>query len=212
MKNVIAEFKNAIPEIKITQFFSYLLSLGVLFAILGSCSQEPLESETVSKVQKEELFSKKPSASSSQEQLVFLKKKMRKFHNFQVAQAQGYTVLVGPPPNMYVPNMGYHYLNPDKVNGEFNLLEPEILVYHEDETGNMVFGAAEYLVPIPGLEAPFNCDIEITVPIPDSFIGEADQWEVNCGAGGYTLHAWVGIENPMGVFHPTNPLVPASPN
>ena len=183
--------------------------LGLFAIVLISFTFMSCSSDSESEILTEEKGATIDRLTTWQEQVAFLKKKMRKFHNFQVAQAQGYTQLVGPPPDMYVPYMGYHYLNPEKVNGEFNLLEPEILVYHRDEDGNMIFGAAEYLVPIPGLAPPF-CINSGEVPLPDSFIGDEDEWEVNCGAGGYTLHAWVGLENPMGVFHHTNPLVPAS--
>ncbi|MDO1502422.1 hypothetical protein Q2T40_19985 [Winogradskyella maritima] len=188
-----------------------LLFFVVLATCIFACTSESLD-ETSFEESNLLLTNKTSEPTTWQEQVDLLSQKMRRFHNFKVAQAQGYTQLIGPPPNMYVPNMGYHYLNPAKINGEFNLLEPEILVYHRDEDGNMIFGAAEYFVPIAewGMTPPFECEVEVRTPLPDSFIGDEDEWEENCGAGGYTLHAWIGLENPMGVFHHTNPLVPAS--
>ena len=88
------------------------------------------------------------------------------------------------------------------VDMKFDLLKPEILVYHPDENGKMQFVAAEYLIPVP------NCDQTEDYTIPEGpFIGEDDHWHLNCAAGGWTLHAWVGLENPDGVFAPFNPTL-----
>lgn len=180
--------------------------------ILG-CSAEDttlLENETVHFKDKT-LEAKLAKATTWQEQVEILEQKMRRFHNFQVAQAQGYTLLMGPPGNEYVPYMGYHYANPDFIDGEFNLLEPEILVYYPDEDGNMIFGAAEYLVPIDGFNPPNGCQMDPTSVAPEGFIGDSDHWHPVCGAGGWTLHAWVGTENFEGVFAALNPAVPETP-
>jgi hypothetical protein len=198
MKHSNAEFKSSTPKFKPTYLFYYLASLLVIFATFGSCTKDSLDIEAINEVQQEDLLSKE-SPDTWQEQVDLLSRKMRRFHNFQVAQAQGYVVAVSP----YVPNMGIHYLNPNRVNGEFNLLEPEILVYHPNENGKMIFGAVEYLIPV--------LDINNPQPHPEGFIGNEDQWHLNPAAGGWTLHAWVGLENPDGVFAPFNPLVPTVP-
>ena len=192
---------------------SFLCSLCLLTAFV-SCSDEPLfddESETAS-IKENSIEARLKKATTWQEQIEILDQKMRRFHNFKVAIAQGYTELVGPPPEAggpYVPNMGYHYRNPELLDDGFNLLEPEILVYYPDEDGNMIFGAAEYLEEIPNFAPPSGCKNDGSVPAPEGFIGDADHWLDNCGAGGWTLHAWVGTENPDGVFAHSNPLVPA---
>ncbi|NND87849.1 MAG: hypothetical protein HKM28_01225 [Flavobacteriaceae bacterium] len=173
------------------------IGICILMILLVSCSKDAIESEPVNLTQDDSLRMGMP-VDTWQEQVAVLDRRMRRFHNFQVAQAQGYNLLVSP----YVPQMGYHYLNPNRVNGEFNLLEPELLVYHPDEDGNMVLGAAEYLVPV---------DLNNPPPPPAGFIGEEDEWELNPNAGGWTLHVWIGVDNPDGIFAPYNPAVPVSP-
>lgn len=59
--------------------------------------------------------------------------------------------------------------------------------------------------------------VEYAVPLalspdgpPEGFIGDGDQWDKNYNlpGGAWTLHAWVVIENPDGVFTDLNPSVP----
>ena len=175
-----------------------VLSLCLVSLLIWSCSNESLDSDTTLKADSKDKLRK---VNSWEDQIDLLEQKMQRFHNFAVAQAQGYTVQAGP----YVPYMGYHYLNPEYIDGEFDLLKPEILVYHPDKDGKMIFGAAEYLIPLK------NCDEgNPSYPAPEGFIGTEDHWHVNCAAGGWTLHAWVGVENPAGVFNATNSRVPFS--
>lgn len=178
--------------------FKNILQCCVVGLLMVSCSNDLLDSDSTQEAHSKEKFRK---VNSWEDQVALLEQKMQRFHNFAVAQAQGYTVQAGS----YVPNMGYHYLNPEYVDGEFDLLKPEILVYHPDENGNMIFGAAEYLIPL------MDCDEENpSYPAPEGFMGNEDHWHVNCAAGGWTLHAWVGVENPDGVFNATNSQVPFS--
>ncbi len=174
----------------ILQFIKPALFIILMFAV--SCSDEPLEEEFI-----ESFDFKIEKAESAEDQLEMLTKAMRRFHNFEVAVAQGY-IQVSP----LVPGMGIHFAKPEYVDMNFEVLKPEILVYHPDENGIMQFVAAEYLIPIP------DCDpaIEYSGP-PEGFIGSEDIWSVNCAAGGWTLHAWIGLENEAGVFMPTNPAL-----
>ncbi|WP_324719991.1 hypothetical protein [Salinimicrobium sp. HB62] len=165
----------------------------LLILMLGvSCSHDTAEEEIF-----ETLDFKLEKAETAEDQLEMLTKAMSRFQNFKVALAQGY-VEASP----LVSGMGIHYVKPEYVDMNFELLKPEILVYHPDENGEMMFVAAEYLIPIP------ECDpeIEYTNP-PEGFIGSEDVWSVNCEAGGWTLHAWVGLENDAGVFKPLNPAL-----
>ena len=139
--------------------FKIILQFCVVGLLMVSCSNDLLDSDSTQEAHSKEKFRK---VNSWQDQIALLDQKMQRFHNFAVAQAQGYTVQAGP----YVPNMGYHYLNPEYVDGEFDLLKPEILVYHPDENGNMIFGAAEYLIPL------MDCDEENpSYPAPEGFMG-----------------------------------------
>ncbi|WP_228852635.1 hypothetical protein [Aegicerativicinus sediminis] len=128
-----------------------------------------------------------------EEQVTLLTQKMTRFKNHQVALAQGWDEdLTG-----YVSNMGHHFANWDKIDGEFNLLEPEALLYIPGDDGKMEFVGVEYLVLMELMDDP-------STP-PEGFIGDTDVWAI---VGPFwTLHAWVGKKNPNGVFSAMNPDV-----
>lgn len=132
-----------------------------------------------------------------QEQIERLEQKMRRFHNFQVASAQGWdTDLSG-----YVPNMGHHFINGTLADDKFELLKPEALIYIPDGSGGWEFVGVEYLIFGIGADEP----------APEGFIGEEDVWFYNPHVSAWTLHAWIVRENPDGVFAAFNPNVPAAP-
>lgn len=93
--------------------------------------------------------------------------------------------------------MGYHYPNFDLL-GTVDRTKPQVLVYGEDEDGNLILGAIEYVVPKAG---PYE-----NAP-PDLFDhdGGDEEWALFAGGRFWTLHVWVHTHNPAGVFNPTNP-------
>lgn len=93
-------------------------------------------------------------------------------------------------------NMGYHYLNADLLDATFELERPEILVYAPDATGVMKLVAVEYAVPL-----------SLSTNPPAGFTGNGDVWDRNETFQLWTLHAWVHLDNPDGVFAPFNPNV-----
>ena len=123
------------------------------------------------------------------------------YQDFSKAEEDGYAVLSEFNPSPYVPNMGYHYTNGDLLDGTFEMEKPEILLYVPDAEGNLELVGIEYAVPEALSPSP-----------PDGFIGDADQWELNpnVAGGSWTLHVWVVLDNPDGVFAPFNPNVPVS--
>lgn len=131
---------------------------------------------------------------TAEEQLARLDQKMRRFYNFRVAEAQGWdNNLTG-----YIPGMGHHWVNESLIDGTFELLKPEALLYIQDENGDWLFVGVEYLVVMEEMEDP-------TTP-PEGYIGDQDVWTI---VGPFwTLHAWVGLENEAGVFNPTNSKIP----
>lgn len=98
----------------------------------------------------------------------------------------------------FVPGMGWHYVNSDRVDHRFNPERPEILVYADDPCGGKRrLVAVEYAIPLP-----------LSRKAPDGFNGRADVWEADQALGLWTLHAWVWEYNPDGVFAAYNPRVP----
>jgi len=111
-----------------------------------------------------------------------------RYNDFQQAINDGYVDI-----NVIVPEMGYHYLKMEYLDGTFEYAKPEILVYNKEENGRMKLVALEYATPV-------------TANPPSGFTGNDDAWSVYQGAL-WTLHAWVWEYNPAGVFNPTNPLI-----
>ena len=124
-----------------------------------------------------------------------------------------------------VPNMGTHYVHAGRsLDVEFNPSEPEILLYATGESGEMELMGTAFVLPIP-LVSPEH---------PDAFAGPLDNWHVHyslctgplsasrsataegCEASGgiwvpaygWMIHAWVWVENPLGVFSMWNSRVP----
>lgn len=98
--------------------------------------------------------------------------------------------------DVYMPNMGWHFLKPDRLDGTFKADEPEILVYDKDANGRYALVAVEYAIPRP-----------MSATAPEGFPGAEDAWDENLTFDLWTLHAWVWLQNPTGVFAPHNPLV-----
>jgi hypothetical protein len=111
-----------------------------------------------------------------------------RYNDFQQAINDGYVDI-----NVIVPEMGYHYLKMDNLDGTFDYAKPEILVYNKEENGRMKLLALEYATPVSATP-------------PAGFTGDQDVWSVYQGVL-WTLHAWVWEYNPAGVFNPTNPLI-----
>lgn len=113
-----------------------------------------------------------------------------KYNNFDNAIRDGYVDI-----NVIVPEMGYHYLKAEYLDGTFEYGKPEILVYNKEENGKMKLVAVEYAVPL-----------SLSANAPSGYTGDNDQWSVYQGVL-WTLHAWIWEYNPAGVFNPTNPEI-----
>lgn len=120
----------------------------------------------------------------------------RPLRDFSAAVAAGYSVQATD----YFPHMGIHYLNPDLLDDRFEVERPEILVFVPTDAGGMDLVAVEYATPIADLGSP--------PPAPAGFAGTSDVWAVNEEFSLWTLHAWVWMENPDGVFASHNHMLP----
>lgn len=150
-----------------------------LVIIVASCSPDAITEEPSN------LNSNKAQIETVVDQLERLTKKTRQYHNFQVALAQGYDVNL-----VYMPNMGDHFSDTNLLDETFDYLTPEVLIYIINDEGEREFVAVEYLV------------VKVNDTPPEGFIGDEDVW-ADLGDL-WALHAWVALENPDGVFHPTN--------
>jgi hypothetical protein len=116
-----------------------------------------------------------------------------KYFDVDKALADGYVDI-----GVFMPNMGWHYLNDKLLDEKFDWTRPELLVYADDPCGGKrKLVAVEYAVPLA-----------LSKKAPAGFVGKADEWDANQTFQIWTLHAWVYEFNPDGVFAPFNPRVP----
>lgn len=119
-----------------------------------------------------------------------------KYHDIDKALVDGYAVeFTG-----YRTHMGFHYLNPDLLDDQIEIERPEVLMYAPASNGGLRFVGVEYAIPITDLQNP--------PPPPAGFSGDADVWDINQEFSVWTLHVWVGLQNPDGLFAHTNPRLP----
>lgn len=114
------------------------------------------------------------------------------YNDVQNARDDGYD---GPVSN--VCGMGYHFGNLSLFGTSLNPTEPAVLAYGEDDDGNLVLGAVEWIV-----------SKQVSPTEPDIFDHDdgAEVWQEDSPFEGvWSMHAWVHNHNPEGVFHPTNP-------
>jgi len=115
-----------------------------------------------------------------------------KYLDIDKALAAGYVDI-----GVFMPNMGWHYLNEKLLDDRFDWTKPELLVYADDPcSAKRRLVAVEYAVPLALSKRP-----------PAGFVGHADRWDANQSFQIWTLHAWVYEFNPEGVFAPHNPRV-----
>jgi hypothetical protein len=89
--------------------------------------------------------------------------------------------------------MGFHFLNPARIDLIADPAEPEVLLYLPDEDGVMRLIGVEYSVPDVGQGPPPLFGLPMQGPF-DRGNGPA-----------YERHAWVWRHNPAGMFQPFNP-------
>ena len=122
--------------------------------------------------------------------LAAARKATARFHRVEQAEAEGYINL-----NFCEEGEGCHWLKPSLLDGQFDLTQPEILLYVRDGDGWRLVGV-EYAVPLslsPGIA-------------PEGFAGDADTWrEDSEGVGLWELTVWLWLHNPNGMFEQHNP-------
>ena len=94
--------------------------------------------------------------------------------------------------------MGYHYINTDMLDTRLDRTRPEALVFATSADGQLEFVAVEYIVPIQAWE---DANLE---GLPQL---HGQTFHRNDTLGVYVLHAWIGKDNPNGMFEDWNPLV-----
>lgn len=139
-----------------------------------------------------------PLSAKFTDDLQKLTARMGRFHAFEQAGKEGYTVKVQPCfDNQPVGAMGYHFVNGALMDDQLDPLQPEAVMYEPGPQGQMKFVGVEFIVPFSVRPYPGST--------PPTLYGQ--DFSPNVGLQLWALHAWVGRENPLGVFQPWNPDV-----
>ncbi|MGQ0714886.1 MAG: hypothetical protein ACT4PJ_14355 [Gemmatimonadaceae bacterium] len=127
--------------------------------------------------------------------LAELRRSTNRYHNFEAAQADGYTFEVTKcMEDATRGGMGYHYAKPDLIDGTVIEARPEVLLY-EPRGKRLHLVGVEFIIPFTewtGAEPP--------VLYGQSF-ARNETFKV------WALHVWVWRANPKGVFADWNPKV-----
>jgi hypothetical protein len=116
------------------------------------------------------------------------------------ARAAGYNSVIGFDycfQNNGVGGMGYHYINTSILDTTVDVLHPEAMVYAPNVNGSIQLGAVEYMVPAAAWNAEHN--------EPPQVLGQ--DFHLHEKLNMYVLHAWIGMNNPSGIFEDWNPDV-----
>lgn len=165
------------------------LAMAVATTLLVACAEEgPIDPVGI-----EAQFAMAESGEGAA--IATLRRATARYHNIDVAIAEGFIllseceVLPGHGPT------GLLYANLDRVDGVIDIEEPEGLLYEPGSDGRLKLVAVDLAVPYALW----------TDPAPPEFLGNTFQREDEFGA--WALHVWVWRHNPDGMFAPANPNV-----
>jgi len=130
-----------------------------------------------------------------------------KYHDVNVAIADGYVPTNACDAIPGVGGMGYHYFNPSLgMDSKVNLTTPEILMYASAGNGLRLVGV-EYFVGISAPDAPIPnpappVPVLFGLPFDGPMLGHIPGMPPH-----YDLHVWIWQPNPSGMFAMWNPKV-----
>lgn len=182
-----------------------LLALSLLLVATTACDEQPTSYEPGDDTTAEALAPQSQAhhgGSALQKELAALRRATSQYQNVKKAEADGYH-----QHSPFIPGMGFHYVKGSLVDGTAEMSQPEALVYDsndpEQKTRNL--GAVEYIIPDGGGAETQDRTGE---NLPSLFTGQTSgDWHYESVLDSWTLHVWIWLDNPKGVFHPTNPRV-----
>lgn len=171
--------------------------IGLSGLVLG-CEPETVEMQSPEIISNLEhnVPQKKAEKSMLNKQIADLRAYVAPYHNMDKALADGYVLDI----TGYMSQMGHHYLKAEYLDENFELLKPELLIYAPGPNGKWRLVGVEYATTIEDMDNP--------PPAPEGFIGDQDVWTINSMFEVWTLHVWVGLNNPNGIFASHNPRLP----
>jgi hypothetical protein len=128
-----------------------------------------------------------------------------RYHNFQHAQQDGYTVAGEPCVSSPDGTMGIHAINPTLMaDATIDPLRPEILLYVAKPNGKLELVGVEYWMADADGKLTTDEDRPSVLgqPADGPMPGHTPTMPVH-----YDLHVWLVAENPTGLFAPFNPAI-----
>jgi hypothetical protein len=129
-----------------------------------------------------------------------------KYHSYEQAQRDGYSVAGEPCVASPAGGMGFHAVNPALVaDPAIDPLRPELLLYAAKANGNLELTGVEYLRRAADQTAPFDETDKPTL-FGRAFDGIMPEHAPGMGWH-YDLHVWLWQTNPSGLLNAWNPTV-----
>lgn len=171
-----------------TKHMMIALTFGATISLFSCKKSEVIPDEV--ELRNDSAVSAEKNNSTVNKLLADVRKITAQYHDVNVAMDAGYVntedCVEGPPG---AGAMGVHFVNFGLLDGEFNPLQPEVLLYEIKNNGTYKLTGVEYL--FVGDEPPMFAGEVMFHPFPQPF---AD----------YALHAWVWKANPNGIFEDFN--------
>jgi hypothetical protein len=159
-------------------------------ALLAGCAGDPATTQSTTDAQ----LDLTPEVHMD---LATLRRVTAPFHDFDAARRAGWsaqiTACLQDPAGTGA--MGYHYGNPNLIDGAVSVDQPELLLYEPQKNGPPRLVAVEYIVPLS----------EWHSAAPPRLFGR--DFHVIAAFQVWALHAWVWQPNPNGIFTDWNPRV-----
>lgn len=140
-------------------------------------------------------------AASAADDLATIRSATAKYHQQQVAFAEGFQPVFECIDHPTDGAMGYHYGLFSRFDATLVLDQPEVLVYAPDKEGQQKLAAVEYIIPAAAW----------TASEPPTFLGKTLQRKNTVGPHTvdpyWELHVWVWRHNKTDMFADWNPQV-----
>lgn len=166
--------------------------------VLAACGgpSEPLAVDALHSGDAADHRSTLPSHRELSRQLARLRRVTAPYHRLSRATADGYAEAITPCwEHASQGAMGYHRGKAAFIDGEVNLLEPELLMYEPQRNGRMKLVGMEYIVPVDAWSGD----------TPPTLLGQVMHRHSTLPI--YKLHIWLWEPNPRGIFADWNPRV-----
>ena len=143
-----------------------------------------------------------------------LRKLTERYHDVAQALADGFTdPRMGLPPGVPgsvtcvaapgLGGMGYHFVNPSRLDSKLRWKEPEALLYRTGADGQLELTGVEYIV--------VDADQDLSTVEKHQVFGHRFDGPMEGHTPGmprhYDLHAWIWLDNPAGTWSEWNPAV-----